>query len=69
MRLAGEGKGDNLFAVYVMRKKCKADGDGGGSECDGKKKVVRLPLVVRDGKGRWTKDYEEVMGSMSIPVV
>jgi len=68
------GKGKNLFAVYVMRKRTlEDDTKSKGKERMDKGKVqeeaVRPPLVVREENGKWTKEYQEVLQSMSIPVV
>jgi len=59
----GVRKEKNLFAVYVMKKK------GNNEEQKDERDVVLPALVVRDEHGKWTKEYAQVMQTMSIPVV
>jgi tRNA1Val (adenine37-N6)-methyltransferase len=51
-------KKQNLFAVYVMGVE-KANKDVSCKVLD--------PVSVRAIDGKWTKEYEEIMASMSIP--
>ena len=54
-----EGRKNNLFGVYVMRK----TPEGGHHD-----KLMDLPpLAVRDGNGGWTKEYSLILDFMSIP--
>ena len=63
------GKPEPLFAVYVMRKKNSEANLNSADDCQEEKTRVRDPLIVRDEDGKWTNEYAEVMGAMSIPVV
>ena len=63
------GKPEPLFAVYVMRKKNSEANRNSTDNCQDEVTRVRDPLIVRDEDGKWTNEYAEVMGAMSIPVV
>ncbi|KAL9182943.1 hypothetical protein ACHAXT_004222 [Thalassiosira profunda] len=62
----GAKKDDNLFAVYVMKRRQTdaTNSHNNAPRCDG---VIRSPLVVRDEAGGWTQAYAEVLEAMSVP--
>jgi tRNA1(Val) A37 N6-methylase TrmN6 len=62
VEVMGKEEKANLFAVYVMKKKCSSDAVGTKPST-----VVKL-LTVRTATGNWTDEYKElVLSSMSIP--
>ena len=62
----GVRKETNLFAVYVMRKNCGADGNDERRE----ETCITLPAIaVRDVDGKWTHEYAKILEAMSIPVL
>ena len=57
-------KQQNLFAVYVMKKKS-------GNDYDGNEPIptqVHDTISVRKDDGEWTDEYKKIMESMSIPI-
>jgi tRNA1(Val) A37 N6-methylase TrmN6 len=63
VEVMGKEEKANLFAVYVMKKKCTSDAAAPSAPS-----TVVQPLAVRTATGDWTDDYKElVLDSMSIP--
>ena len=58
-------KQQNLFAVYVMKKRNGNDHHGGDESFRTK---VHDTISVRKDDGEWTDEYKEIMESMSIPI-
>ena len=57
-----------LSFVFLRHRKSEAYDDEKERD-EVREDIVRPSLVVRDESGRWTKEYAEVMETMSIPVV